>query len=123
MTGMTPYMMKWHPCMRLDSTEALYDYKLISATSTISTTETIAVHTSRHELLHMHRRSMYLIGRDHTVEDIPLEHASCSKQHVVIHEASSEFESTNGTHVSEAIPTSRYSELKAIDSARLWNVQ
>ncbi|KAH9038016.1 hypothetical protein EDB83DRAFT_2524596 [Lactarius deliciosus] len=122
--------------MRLDSTEALYDYKLISATSTISTTETIAVHTSGHELLHMHRRSMYLIGRDHTVEDIPLEHASCSKQHVVIQcvtctfggsirfkAAINEFESTNGTHVSEAIPTSRYYELKAIDSARLWNVQ
>ncbi|KAH9169299.1 hypothetical protein EDB89DRAFT_2244763 [Lactarius sanguifluus] len=46
---MAPYITKWHPCMRPDSTmtEALYDYKLIAATSTITTTGTTAMRTSR----------------------------------------------------------------------------
>ncbi|KAF8489277.1 smad nuclear interacting protein 1 [Russula emetica] len=86
------------------------------------------------DLLHIHRQSAYLIGRDRTVTDIPLEHPSCSKQHAVIQyrlvQQKDEFgnskgvikpfvidlESTNGTHVNgEAIPTSRYYELKAGD--------
>ncbi|KAH9953342.1 hypothetical protein BC827DRAFT_1366666 [Russula dissimulans] len=99
------------------------------------------------DLLHIHRQSAYLVGRDRTVTDIPLEHPSCSKQHAVIqyrlvqdknefgdskgsffHTPLSMFvltssrpfvidlESTNGTHVNgEAIPTSRYYELKASD--------
>jgi FHA domain-containing protein len=36
------------------------------------------------DLLHIHRQSAYLIGRDRMVTDIPLEHPSCSKQHAVI---------------------------------------
>ncbi|KAH9953336.1 SMAD/FHA domain-containing protein [Russula dissimulans] len=36
------------------------------------------------DLLHIHRQSAYLVGRDRTVTDIPLEHPSCSKQHAVI---------------------------------------
>ncbi|KAH7911735.1 SMAD/FHA domain-containing protein [Hygrophoropsis aurantiaca] len=86
------------------------------------------------ELLHIHRQSAYLIGRDRTVADITIEHPSCSKQHAVIqhrqiHEKDEfggskpivkpfiiDLESTNGTHVNnEAIPTSRYYELKAND--------
>jgi len=86
------------------------------------------------DLLHIHRQSAYLIGRDRTVTDIPLEHPSCSKQHAVIQyrlvqqqDGSGnskgvikpfviDLESTNGTHVNgEAIPTSRYYELKASD--------
>ncbi|KAI0289191.1 SMAD/FHA domain-containing protein [Russula brevipes] len=86
------------------------------------------------DLLHIHRQSAYLIGRDRMVSDIPLEHPSCSKQHAVIQyrlvQQKDEFggskgvikpfvidlESTNGTHVNgEAIPTSRYYELKASD--------
>ncbi|KAH9985071.1 SMAD/FHA domain-containing protein [Russula compacta] len=86
------------------------------------------------ELLHIHRQSAYLIGRDRTVTDIPLEHPSCSKQHAVIQyrlvqqkdESGDskrvikpfviDLESTNGTHVNgEAIPTSRYYELKVSD--------
>ncbi|KAI0278287.1 SMAD/FHA domain-containing protein [Russula aff. rugulosa BPL654] len=86
------------------------------------------------DLLHIHRQSAYLIGRDRTVTDIPLEHPSSSKQHAVIQyrlvQQKDEFgnskgvikpfvidlESTNGTHVNgEAIPTSRYYELKASD--------
>ncbi|KAJ7644010.1 smad nuclear interacting protein 1 [Roridomyces roridus] len=86
------------------------------------------------ELLHIHRQSAYLIGRDRLVADIPIDHPSCSKQHAVIQyrfvQQKDEFgavkgtvkpfiidlESTNGTHVNdEAIPVSRFYELKAND--------
>lgn len=36
------------------------------------------------ELLHIHRQSAYLIGRDRLVADISIDHPSCSKQHAVI---------------------------------------
>ncbi|CAK5284138.1 unnamed protein product [Mycena citricolor] len=86
------------------------------------------------ELLHIHRQSAYLIGRDRLVADIAVDHPSCSKQHAVIQyrtiQQKDEFgatkatikpfiidlESTNGTSVNdETIPTSRYYELKASD--------
>ncbi|KAG7088292.1 hypothetical protein E1B28_012303 [Marasmius oreades] len=86
------------------------------------------------ELLHIHRQSAYLIGRDHLVADIPIDHPSCSKQHAAIQyrfmQEKDEFgvsksvvkpfiidlDSTNGTHVNDAaIPKSRYYELKAGD--------
>lgn len=86
------------------------------------------------ELLHIHRQSAYLIGRDRTVADISIDHPSCSKQHAVIqyrhvHEKDEfggskgvikpfiiDLESTNGTLVNdEKIPISRYYELKASD--------
>lgn len=86
------------------------------------------------ELLHIHRQSAYLLGRDRLVADIAVDHPSCSKQHAAIQyryiQEKDEFgsvkpvikpfiidlESTNGTHVNgEAIPTSRYYELKAGD--------
>jgi len=90
--------------------------------------------TEQVELLHIHRQSAYLIGRDRLVADIAVDHPSCSKQHAVIQyrfvQQKDEFgvskgsvkpfiidlESTNGTHVNdEAIPVSRYYELKASD--------
>ncbi|KAF9013402.1 SMAD/FHA domain-containing protein [Cyathus striatus] len=86
------------------------------------------------ELLHIHRQSAYLIGRDYLVADIPMDHPSCSKQHAVIQyryiRERNEFgdtkgvikpfiidlESTNGTHVNgEQIPAARYYELRASD--------
>lgn len=86
------------------------------------------------DLLHIHRQSAYLIGRDHGVVDIPLDHPSCSKQHAAIQyrsvTATNEYgdkstaikpfiidlESTNGTKVNdETIPASRYYELKQSD--------
>ncbi|KIJ32044.1 hypothetical protein M422DRAFT_106838, partial [Sphaerobolus stellatus SS14] len=86
------------------------------------------------ELLHIHRQSAYLIGRDRVVCDITIEHPSCSKQHAVIqyrHVAQKDelgdvkatvkpfvidLESTNGTFVNdEQIPQSRYYELMAGD--------
>ncbi|KAI0670761.1 SMAD/FHA domain-containing protein [Trametes maxima] len=82
------------------------------------------------DLLHIHRQSAYLVGRDRAVVDIAVEHPSCSKQHAVIQyrqvREKNEFgdvksavkpfiidlESTNGTIVNdETIPTSRYYEL------------
>jgi len=86
------------------------------------------------DLLHIHRQSAYLVGRDKAVVDIPLDHPSCSKQHAVIQHRSIrekdelgnvktkikpfiiDLESTNGTHVNDgAVPTSRYYELRASD--------
>ncbi|CAE6413101.1 unnamed protein product [Rhizoctonia solani] len=86
------------------------------------------------DLLHLHRQSAYLIGRDPKICDIPVEHPSCSKQHAVIQfrqvHIKDEFgaskaaikpfvidlESTNGTMVNDdAIPVSRYYELKPSD--------
>ncbi|KAF7299621.1 FHA domain-containing protein [Mycena chlorophos] len=86
------------------------------------------------ELLHIHRQSAYLIGRDRIVADISVDHPSCSKQHAVIQyrfiQQKDQYgtskgvikpfiidlESTNGTFVNgEQIPVSRYYELKASD--------
>lgn len=36
------------------------------------------------ETLHLHRKSSYLIGRDHRVADVVLAHPSCSSQHAVL---------------------------------------
>ncbi|KAG8874483.1 hypothetical protein FRB98_008394 [Tulasnella sp. 332] len=85
-------------------------------------------------VLHIEKQSAYLIGRDHIVADIPIDHPSCSKQHAVIQfrqvQEKNEYgdskavvkpfiidlESTNGTHVNDdTIPVSRYYELKASD--------
>lgn len=35
-------------------------------------------------VIHLHRQSAYLIGRDRTVCDLPMDHASVSKQHAVL---------------------------------------
>ncbi|KAH9480327.1 Smad nuclear-interacting protein 1 [Psilocybe cubensis] len=86
------------------------------------------------ELLHIHRQSAYLVGRDRLVADIAVDHPSCSKQHAVFQyryvQEKDEFgsskgvvkpfvidlESTNGTLVNdETIPPARYYELKAGD--------
>ena len=36
------------------------------------------------EILHLHRKSSYLFGRDERVADIHTAHPSCSKQHAVL---------------------------------------
>jgi len=90
--------------------------------------------TEQVDLLHIHRQSAYLFGRDKAVADVPVDHPSCSKQHAAIQfrqvqerdewGASKpvvkpfiiDLESTNGTHVNGTeIPASRYYELKASD--------
>ncbi|KAF8759513.1 SMAD FHA protein [Rhizoctonia solani] len=85
------------------------------------------------DLLHLHRQSAYLVGRDPKICDILVEHPSCSKQHAVIQfrqvHVKDEFgvakavikpfvidlESTNGTMVNDDIPVSRFYELKPSD--------
>lgn len=34
-------------------------------------------------ILHMHRQSAYLMGKDRKVVDVPIDHPSCSRQHAV----------------------------------------
>ncbi|KAG0003094.1 hypothetical protein BGZ80_010778 [Entomortierella chlamydospora] len=86
------------------------------------------------DLLHIHRQSAFLFGRDRNVVDIPIDHPSCSKQHAVLQfrqivetdslgQASRstkpfiiDLESANGTFVNGTqIPASRYYELKLSD--------
>ncbi|KAJ8653754.1 hypothetical protein O0I10_010553 [Lichtheimia ornata] len=87
------------------------------------------------DLLHIHRQSSFLIGRDRLVADIPVDHPSCSKQHAVLQfrrvpesnpdtgktqEVVKPFlidlDSTNGTYLNnEQIPGTRYVELRAKD--------
>ncbi|KAG8998250.1 hypothetical protein FRB90_012345 [Tulasnella sp. 427] len=85
-------------------------------------------------LLHIAKQSCYLVGRDHLVADIPIDHPSCSKQHAaiqfrqvqekdewgaakaVVKPFVIDLESTNGTFVNDTpIPVSRYYELKPSD--------
>ena len=42
-------------------------------------------------VLHIHRQSGYLLGRDRKVADIPIDHPSCSKQHAVLQFRSMEY--------------------------------
>ena len=84
--------------------------------------------------LYLRKSSFFLLGRDRTIVDIPLDHPSCSKQHAVIQfrqrTAENEFgekkaivrpyiidlKSTNGTHLNGTrIDDSRYFELKHKD--------
>lgn len=82
------------------------------------------------DTIYLFQRSCWLVGRDKTVTDLPLDHPSISKQHAVIqfrHRTSTnqygdktnkvkpyliDLESANGTKLNgEAIETSRYLEL------------
>ncbi|KAF9290137.1 hypothetical protein BGZ68_007840 [Mortierella alpina] len=86
------------------------------------------------DLLHIHRQSAFLFGRDRNVVDVPIDHPSCSKQHAVLQfrqivETDAlgqakrttkpfviDLESANGTFVNGVqIPPTRYYELKLSD--------
>ncbi|KAI7872869.1 SMAD/FHA domain-containing protein [Spinellus fusiger] len=93
------------------------------------------------ELLHIHRQSAYLVGRDRVVIDVPVDHPSCSKQHAVLQfrrvadtTAKREnprnevkpfiidLDSTNGTFLNgERIPNTRYIELRLKDVLKFGN--
>ncbi|KAI7907077.1 SMAD/FHA domain-containing protein [Cokeromyces recurvatus] len=92
------------------------------------------------DILHIHRQSSYLIGRDRTVADIPVDHPSCSKQHAVLQyriiteEDSNgkpqkvikpfiiDLEATNGTFLNgDQIPQTRFVELRAKDILKFGN--
>ena len=48
-------------------------------------------------VLHLHRQSAYLIGRDRIVVDIPVDHPSCSKQHAVLQYRMVEYQRGDGS--------------------------
>uniref|UniRef100_A0A1B6MT21 FHA domain-containing protein n=2 Tax=Graphocephala atropunctata TaxID=36148 RepID=A0A1B6MT21_9HEMI len=85
-------------------------------------------------VLHIHRQSAYLMGRDRKVADIPIDHPSCSKQHAALQyrlvpfkraDGSSgrqiklyviDLESANGTFLNNnKIESKKYYELKERD--------
>lgn len=85
-------------------------------------------------VLHIHRQSAYLMGRDRKVADIPIDHPSCSKQHAALQYRLVPFtradgskgrqiklyvidlESANGTYLNNnKIEPKKYYELKERD--------
>ncbi|KAJ3141030.1 hypothetical protein HDU90_007053 [Geranomyces variabilis] len=87
------------------------------------------------DMLHIHRQSAFLIGRERLVADIPIDHPSCSKQHAaiqyrqivetdglgaatrVIKPYLIDLDSANGTTINgNKVPPSRYVELKVGDT-------
>jgi len=88
-------------------------------------------------VMHIHRRSCFLIGRDRKVCQFPMDHPSCSKQHAALQFRSLPYtrsdgersrrtrpylidlESSNGTYINdERIQPSRYYELKHGDEIK-----
>lgn len=86
------------------------------------------------EVMELHERSCWLIGKERMVVDFPLDHPSCSKQHAAIQfryvEKRNEFgdrigrvkpyvidlESANGSSVNgEAVPAGRFVEVRDKD--------
>jgi smad nuclear-interacting protein 1 len=92
------------------------------------------------DLIHVHKKTTYLFGREKSIVDIPIEHPSCSKQHAALqyrlvdikvpsdHVPSAsipiktvkpyiiDLESTNGTFLNgERIEPRRYYELRKTD--------
>ncbi|VDL72741.1 unnamed protein product [Nippostrongylus brasiliensis] len=55
-------------------------------------------------VLHIHRQSAYLIGRDRKIADLPIDHPSCSKQHAVLQYRSVPFERADGTKARRVLP-------------------
>jgi len=85
-------------------------------------------------VMHLHRQSAYLIGKDRKVADIPVDHPSCSRQHAALQYRAVErslndgrrvnrttpyiidLGSSNGTYVNnQKIEPKRYFELKEQD--------
>ncbi|XP_069751917.1 smad nuclear-interacting protein 1 [Narcine bancroftii] len=48
-------------------------------------------------VMHIHRQSAYLLGRQRRIVDIPIDHPSCSKQHAVLQYRLVEFTRSDGT--------------------------
>lgn len=48
-------------------------------------------------IMHLHRQSAYLLGRERRVADIPIDHPSCSKQHAVLQFRLVPYEREDGT--------------------------
>ncbi|XP_072018766.1 smad nuclear-interacting protein 1-like [Amphiura filiformis] len=48
-------------------------------------------------VLHLHRQSAYLLGRDRKIADMPIDHPSCSKQHAVFQYRLVDYQKEDGT--------------------------
>ncbi|XP_067862545.1 smad nuclear-interacting protein 1 [Heptranchias perlo] len=48
-------------------------------------------------VMHIHRQSAYLLGRQRRIVDIPIDHPSCSKQHAVLQYRLVEYSRSDGT--------------------------
>jgi len=76
-------------------------------------------------VMHLHRQSAYLIGKDRKIADIPVDHPSCSRQHAVLQYRFIrgkvlpyviDLGSSNGTFLNNnKIDPQRYVELKEKD--------
>ena len=55
-------------------------------------------------VMHLHRQSAYLIGKDRKVADIPVDHPSCSRQHAVLQYRAVERELSGGRRVNRVTP-------------------
>ena len=55
-------------------------------------------------VLHLHRQSAYLLGKDRKVADIPIDHPSCSRQHAVLQYRCIPGTSVNGQKVTRVLP-------------------
>jgi len=76
-------------------------------------------------VMHIHRQSAYLIGKDRKVADIPVDHPSCSRQHAVLQYRMVnnkvkpyviDLGSSNGTYLNnQKIDPQRYVELREKD--------
>lgn len=82
--------------------------------------------TEAPKIIHIHRLMGYLFGKDRRVVDIPTDHATCSKQHAVLHYRLAgtgevrpyvmDLESVNGTFLNgERIEPARYYEIRERD--------
>jgi len=76
-------------------------------------------------VMHIHRQSAYLIGKDRKIADIPVDHPSCSRQHAVLQYRMVnnkvkpyviDLNSSNGTYLNnQKIDPQRYVELREKD--------
>ena len=55
-------------------------------------------------VLHLHRQSAYLLGKDRKVADIPIDHPSCSRQHAVLQYRCVPGNSVDGQKITRVLP-------------------
>jgi smad nuclear-interacting protein 1 len=55
-------------------------------------------------VLHLHRQSAYLMGKDRKVADIPIDHPSCSRQHAVLQYRCIPGNSVDGQKITRVLP-------------------